>query len=564
MDHDYIPPPEDNWSDDDVLQPPSPKRKPRGGRQVPHNLEAEQATLGALLMSPATVAEIVFDVVKPGDFFTTAHTYIAHAVSNLIAADASVDVITVAEHLRTVGHLEEIGGPVYLNELLNATPSTSNAAAYAEAVANTATLRRLILSASQITEKAFGATSPLEALEAANTLLEQIGKSQDVMNVSSLDVGDFDALLANGMKPPEADMLRRVDGGCLFYAGKMHTLQAEPSSGKTWITLYAAIEILEMGGAVLFIDYEDTALTIFMRLLALGAKAEDIRARFRYLNPSGAMGVAERSQLNRIAEEINPDLVIIDGVAAALSREGLSEDIASDVVTWYNDIPLSFARGGAAVVTIDHLVKDKEQQGRYSRGSGAKLAVLDGAAYSVRIITPFTRSKAGSVRLTVAKDKPGGVGAIGDHVAHFSMEPHADGERVVASLAGAPAAAESAPDGTWQPTTTMARVMRAVGESELPMTAAAIRRLIPGKGKVVSTAIQRLLTDGYLTEQHNGGKKVLIIVKPYSDPAAKSPLTPPPASDADQHEQTELPLPTDSELDDLIGPPPWETNPEDF
>ena len=540
-------------------------RAERARRKVaplpPHNLDAERALLGAMLLSASKVAVPALGVVTPADFYRPQHRTICRAITEMVGAGEPVDAVTVSERLRAGGLLDGVGGLDALADLMRDVPAISNAEEYARIVADAASLRRLIESAASITDAAMSASSPLAAYEAAGALLAELSAAPAVRAVTTIDVADFDALLAAGMRPPEPDMLRRSDGGPLLYAGKMHTLQAEPSSAKTWIALYASVEVLDMGGAVVYLDYEDTAITIYQRLLALGASAESVRERFRHLSPAGPIGVAERAQLDALLEELNPDLVIIDGVAEALQREGLSEDAAADFVRWADMLPRPMARAGAAVVMIDHLVKDKEQQGRYARGSSAKLAVIDGAVYSVRVITPFSRTKAGAVRLTVAKDKPGGVGAIGEHVAHFGIEPHADGERVVCTLAAAPARAATE-GGGFKPTATMSRVMRAVQESDLPMTAAALRRIIPGKTRIVSAAIELLLRDGYLSEEVDGRKKHLVFVRPYSDPSAPSPREAPAEEPAEQ-----LSLPSEQDVAswlDVHVPPPWETNPEEF
>lgn len=557
---------------DDVFWPDSgpTRRRPRRHQQPaqdrrlpPHNLAAEEALIGALLLDAARVVPEVTEAgVAASDHYAPAHQHIHAAVLALVARRDPVDAVTVSEELRQTGLLGEVGGLERLADLQNATPSLSNVATYAATVRDTALLRRIIRHAADVQDAAFKATRPLEAIEAADRMLAEIQTAVDLRQVSALDVADYDAMLEVGLRAPEPEIGHRQDGAGLFYLGAVNQLQAEPSAGKTWIALVTAVEVLAAGGAVVMIDNDDTKWATYARMLALGAPGDAMRTRFRYLKPSGPMGVAELAELNQIMDDLNPDLVIIDGVGDALAMEGLSEDKASEFLVWANKIPRPLARTGACVILIDHLVKDKEQQGRYARGSGAKLAMIDGAAYSVRAVVPFSRSKAGSSRMTIAKDKPGGVGAIGDHAAVFHLEPHADGERVVCQLVKPPDDQDpDVPD--WQPTHTMARIMRELGDAG-PTPASTLRKLIPGthKPRTVTRAIQSLIASGHIQEQRDGRRTVLVPMRPYTAPDARSGRDEPPPPDDEA--PPSLFLVDDIDLDGILGPPVWETHPDQF
>lgn len=491
-------------------------------RIPPHSIAAEESLLGAALLSTIAL-EVLATELRPEDFYKPSHIAIAGTLIDAFEQGWPVDAVTVAEELGRRKLLDTAGGPGALVALQSSTPATSNAARYARIVHDHATLRRLIGSAGEMVELAYSLPDDAHgALVRAQEMLGTVADNNGSRAYSTLEVADVAALLEGELVPEEADFLTRDDGRSLFYAGKMHVLQAEPTSGKSWIALVAALEVLGKGGAVVYIDYEDSSRGILGRLLALGADPAAVRERFAYVQPAGAFGPPERAELGRLLDRLNPDLVVIDGVAEALTRDGLSEDRASEVVGWVERLPRWIARTGAAVVMLDHVVKDREQQGRWARGSSAKLAVVDGATYQVKVSTPFSRKRAGQLRLVIAKDRPGGVGALGEIAAVVHVEPHADGERVVIRLE---AYSEDRHRGdAWKPTRLMARIAETLETSTVPLTASALKGLVPShKPGLVTDALQRLLVEGYVEQVRDGRRNVLRLVRPYAAPIEDTP-----------------------------------------
>jgi hypothetical protein len=500
-------------------------------RVPPHNLAAEESLLGAALLS-TTALEALATKLTPGDFYKPTHGHIAAVLIDAFENGWKADPTTVADKLKRQGLLDDVGGQGALVGLQATTPATASAPRYAQIVHDHATLRRLIGSAAEISELAYSLPDDAhDALVRAQVMLGDVAASNGARTYSTLEVADVAALLETDLVPEEADFLTRSDGLSLIYAGKMHFFQGEPSSGKSWLALLAALEILGKGGSVVYLDYEDSSRGILGRLLALGADPSAVRERFAYVQPIGPFGVSERAELARLLERLNPDLVVIDGVAEALARDGLSEDSAPDFIAWIEKLPRWITRTGAAVVMLDHVVKDREHQGRWARGTGAKLGVVDGATYQIKTSTPFSRKRSGQLRVVIAKDKPGGVGAIGETAAVVHVEPHADGERVVIRLE-AYVADEHRGD-SWRPTRIMARVMEMVEESEIPLTATTVKTLLgTHKPGLVTQAIHRLLAEGYLEQTSEGKRRnVLRVLRRYEienePPAAPTPQNDP-------------------------------------
>lgn len=502
------------------------------GRVPPHNLDAEASALGSALLSPVAAGQVA-EILTPADFFKPAHQHIAAAITALMAADdPACDIVLVSDELRASGLLDDVGGVQYLLELQNATPAITNAGRYARIVKDTAVLRRLIATAAEITELGYlSHDDPGQAVLRAGELLNRMDAA-DAATLSTLDEADIVALLAGDLTTEQATILTRSNGGALLYPGKMHSFQAEPSSGKSWLGCWAVKEVLEMGGAAAYLDYEDTAVGIVGRLRNLGTSERAIAERFYYANPAGRFGPAERVQFWRAMDRMNFDLVVIDTVGEALTREGLSEDKATDYLQWTELLPRPIARTGAAVLMMDHVSKDPEQRGRWARGTGAKLGAIDGATYQLKVRVPFSRHRPGRLDIVVAKDKPGGVGAIGETVATVHIEPHAAGELVTVRVEPHE---NTAPTDSWKPTVIMGKVWQALHEARSPLTASALASLVhTDKPRLVKEAIARLLAEGFIAEQ---GKrpKTLRIVKPYTDApqlAAPAWREPPPEPEA--------------------------------
>jgi DnaB helicase-like protein/AAA domain-containing protein len=127
---------------------------------VPHDLDAEQAVLGAMLMSGQAiddVAEVCADI----DFYRPAHQVIARTLVTLRGRGAATDPVAVADQLRRDGDLKRCGGAPHLHTLFAAVPTAVNAVYHARIVAEHAERRRLIETGERIKQAAVTPT-PLD------------------------------------------------------------------------------------------------------------------------------------------------------------------------------------------------------------------------------------------------------------------------------------------------------------------------------------------------------------------------------------------------------------------
>ncbi|HEV3471897.1 MAG TPA: replicative DNA helicase, partial [Actinomycetota bacterium] len=148
----------------------------RPNRIPPHNLDAEQSVLGAMLESKEAIANVV-DILHDGNYFyKPTHGDIFEAIMALYGKGEAVDAITVADELARSGKLEQIGGKPYIHGLLEAYPTAASAGHYARIVEELALLRRLIEAGGGVQEIGFSMPEDVaEALNEAEELVFNVG-----------------------------------------------------------------------------------------------------------------------------------------------------------------------------------------------------------------------------------------------------------------------------------------------------------------------------------------------------------------------------------------------------
>lgn len=223
--------------------------------------------------------------------------------------------------------------------------------------------------------------------------------------------------LASGVElPPTPTVFQREDGQGLFYRGAVNDLHGEPGCGKSMIAQIAAAQELRQGHDVIYIDYEDSARNVVKRLLLLGVTGEAIVAHFHYVRPSAKP--SSPTSLDGWRETLDyadtATLTVIDGVTSCLAYAGLDSNSGDDIAAWYNTMPRLISACGPAVVLIDHVVKSKDNRGRYAGGSMQKLALIDGISYSVNMTKPVGKGVRGTIVIKSGKDR---ISEIEEHCA---------------------------------------------------------------------------------------------------------------------------------------------------
>ncbi len=216
-------------------------------RLPPQNIEAETALLGCLMLDRDAIIKVA-DQIITDDFYDYRHRLIYDAILELFEKNVSIDVLTVSNQLEEKKLGEKAGGSSYLTSLVNTVPSAAHAAYYAGIVRKKGTLRRLIHSASEITNLAFTEEGEIEnILDSAEKKLFDISQKhlkQNFVPISNVLHETFERIDMLH-KDKDSGRLRGVPTGFFDLDKKLGGLQksdliilaARPSMGKTSLAL---------------------------------------------------------------------------------------------------------------------------------------------------------------------------------------------------------------------------------------------------------------------------------------------------------------------------------------
>lgn len=340
--------------------------------------------------------------------------------------------------------------------------------------------------------------------------------------------------------------LARGDGHRLFYAGKINALIGESESGKTWVGLLAVAQSLAVAEPVLYLDFEDTLAGITARLRALGATDQHLQ-HLTYISPDEHLDLPQKRDLSEALAARPPALILFDGVNAAMTLLGLDLEKNKDATAFSLQLLRPLKQTGAAVVTIDHVTKSKDNRGSYAIGAQAKRADIDGCALMVEVLQPFGRGMSGRLRLTVSKDRPGHVRAVSSGAKNAGTA-HLDSQQdgTVRAHIEAPDLRPADERGPFRPTVLMERVSRYL--EHLPagsegVSQRTIESAVTGNGKALRDAVAVLADEGHVERDvTSSGALRFRSLKPYSqdlDPLADQ-VRPPRPSASSLRPQTQV------------------------
>jgi len=330
-----------------VVQSIDEVRRQQRGRVPPHNLEAEESLLGAMLLSRDAISAATEARVETTDFYKPAHGHIYDAVMALYSVGEPVDPVTVADELRRADLLDLVGGRTALLRLQADTPASANASHYAKIVNELALLRRLIGVASDIAEMGYDDSAEVaETLDRAESMVFEVAERR----VSDSMIGVSDALQQT------LDQLEQIYGQTERITGvptgytdlddlllglqpsTLVVLAARPAAGKTAFALGAASNVaIEARRPVIFFSMEMGTLELTKRILAAEARVDARKLQ------TGQINEAEWTRLShgvgRLAEaplfiDDNPHCTVMEMRAKARRMKARYGDIGLIVVDY--------------------------------------------------------------------------------------------------------------------------------------------------------------------------------------------------------------------------------------
>lgn len=310
---------------------------------LPHDIEAEEALVGALLIDGDSFLR-VSHLLKPEDFYRERNRICFASCVDLFQRSEAIDQVTLARELARTNQIDSVGGMAYLSHLVSITPTSAHAEHYANLIARTATMRRLIDAAARISALGYADTDDVDATlrQAEDTLFRVRGSQTERGFVPLRQV--FDEYLAERADPLSADLtgapiltgfndLDELLGG--MQRSDMIILGARPGLGKSTLALNACINAAENGYKSGIFSFEMSAEQLAQRILAAHAGVDGHRLRLGlysepeeqriiesigtlselpvYIDDTPFQGMMEmRSKARRLSLEHGLDLLVVD------------------------------------------------------------------------------------------------------------------------------------------------------------------------------------------------------------------------------------------------------------
>ena len=415
----------------------------------PHNIEAEEAVLGSILIDAEAIHKTA-PFLRPADFYREKNGYIYEVMLHLSDKREPIDTVTVYDELDRRNQIQAIGGASYLISLANAVPTSVNVEKYGRIVERTSLMRKLISAAGQIAAIGYGEREDAgEALDRAEQLLFSLSQyrlSQEVEPLNDVLGTVWEQIERlhtyrgeiTGLRTGFID-LDRLTGG--LQKSDLIVLAARPSVGKTALGLSMAHNIAAQDNIpVAVFSLEMSAEQLVMRLLCSESGVELQRVRtgnftdHDYEELSEAFGkLAEapifiddtanintlelRTKARRLKAEHNIQLVIVDYLQLMIGRglENRVQEVSEisrslKALARELDIPvLALAQLSRAVESRqDHkpLLSDLRDSGSIEQDADVVMFVHREEMYN-----PST-DRPGITDLIVAKHRNGPIGTV--------------------------------------------------------------------------------------------------------------------------------------------------------
>ena len=313
--------------------------------ELPHDLLAEKAFIGCLLVDSGSFDEVSDLRIHRDDFYHNRYGIIFDIISDLTASNCPVDYVSVHSKLAERGLLANIGGQSFLVEIVEDQASSANIYYYAKTVKEKSSLRNIIKSAYRVAE--MGKTYKgnvgdfIQEVEAEFFRLTNVAKAGSMQKLNVFLKENLNELQDASMKPGDTQGLstgyNKLDEFLLgMRPGQLIVLAARPAMGKTSLALNIAHWACEKSGLpVAIFSLEMTAAELSMRMLTSEAKVDSKKVRTKnysssdlrrigdavtnlstlpvFINDSGSSTIADiQSQCRKIKADQGLGLVVVD------------------------------------------------------------------------------------------------------------------------------------------------------------------------------------------------------------------------------------------------------------
>ncbi|MBQ7715813.1 MAG: replicative DNA helicase [Clostridia bacterium] len=359
-------------------------------RKVPFSLEAEQSVLGAVLIKPESMDDVV-GIVKASDFYLEEHKEIFSVMQGMYLKSRNIDVVTLIDELVKNGVYDEAGGREYISVIADTVPTASNVKDYAKIVRDKSILRALIDACEESIEEAYlGEEDTKRILEAAEKRIYSISEQHD--NHEFVHIRDALMLAFNRLKSLEANRAEAIGMQTGFEGldkilvgmgkGDLVLVGARPGMGKTSFVLNVAVNTaLRSDKAICIFSLEMSDEQLATRLLSSEALVDSPKLRdgrisdedwdkLSYsasrlagcnilINDTGGMTVTGmKSQLRRIK---NLGLIVIDYLGL-MQSEKRAENKVQEIAEISRSLKMMAKEFGVPIITCAQLSRAPEKR----------------------------------------------------------------------------------------------------------------------------------------------------------------------------------------------------------
>ena len=362
-------------------------------RIPPHNEEAERSVLGAVMLNKDILSEVLEEVTAD-DFYNESHREIFRAIWELYKENTAVDMLTVCEELKKRKALDMAGGRAYIATLTAEVPSTANAVEYAKIVAEKATLRQMIRTSEDITEKGYDAKMDAgEILDYAESGIFEIAqkrqkndyaKIQDVLltNIKIIDQAAQNKDKIVGISTGFKDLDEKTSG---LQRSDLIIVAARPAMGKTAFALNIAQQsAVKAGSSVIIFSLEMSKEQLGQRLLAMQARVEmqklkqgdldrkdwdritmaldELNNTKIVIDDTPGISIMEmRNKCRRLKADQGLDLVVVDYLQL-MSMQGKTDNRQQEISTISRNLKLLAREMDCPVIVLSQLSRAPEQR----------------------------------------------------------------------------------------------------------------------------------------------------------------------------------------------------------
>jgi replicative DNA helicase len=259
-------------------------------RAVPHNLEAERALLGSILLDNGAL-NLALETVRKDDFFSEAHRLTFEKMLDLSEKNRTIDLVTLSEELSKDGLLEKAGGAGYLASLTDGVPIGVSASVneYSRIINEKSLVRRLINASNNVISRCLeGADDPESLIDLAQSQVFEIAEQKvqsgflGIRDIVKSSFGTIDVIFDRGQRVTGVETgfvdLDNMTSG--LQPGELIIIAGRPSLGKTALALNIATHAaIERNNVVGFFSLEMSKESLAIRLLCSEGQIDSHKLR---------------------------------------------------------------------------------------------------------------------------------------------------------------------------------------------------------------------------------------------------------------------------------------------